>query len=72
MQVIGYVRVSTDEQTIEPQILDLKAYCDRQGGADERGVEDGGRAARAFPASPPSRHPPSSPSSRVPERALRV
>lgn len=26
-----YLRVSTDDQTIEPQILDLKAYCDRQG-----------------------------------------
>lgn len=26
-----YLRVSTEEQTIETQILDLKAYCDRQG-----------------------------------------
>lgn len=29
MKVVLYTRVSTDEQTVEPQLLDLRAHCQR-------------------------------------------
>lgn len=49
VNVITYLRVSTEEQTVEPQRLELKSYCDRQGWrvvAEHTDVISGAKAAR--------------------------
>lgn len=49
MRVVTYLRVSTEEQTVEPQRLELAGYCNRQGWAQVAEYSDvisGAKAAR--------------------------
>ena len=48
-RIVTYLRISTEEQTVDPQRLELQAYCERRGwsvAAEYTDTASGGRSSR--------------------------